>query len=542
MMTHVELPGSHRPAKAGSTRLRNADPQSHMEVTLNLRAPELPDANQVAAQRMSAQDFAKKFGASQADVDKVTQTLAKYGLKVEDVSLPSHTMRVSGTVRDVEAAFQASLGIYHSADQGDFRGREGSIQVPAELNGIVTGVFGLDQRRVARRKMATAPIHTTAAHGLAPMTPADLEQHYNFPPGDGQGQVVAIAEFGGGYFPDDVAAFSKKNGLPAANVKVQSVNLPALTLAQIKQLPPDQQQQEFDMSGEVMMDIQIVAGLCPKATIIVYFATFDEKGWVDLMSQVVSGNPSTPVSLSISWGLAEDDPNWSAAARTAINQRMQAAAMQGITVCVASGDDGSGDQLTDGKGHVDFPSSSPFVLSVGGTMLTTASSHKEVVWWQSPGRRTNKGGGATGGGVSTLFARPTWQNVNVTSINPGSITGRIIPDIAALSGPPFYDLILLGQDAPNGGTSASTPLWAALIARINAKLPAAKQQQFLAPLLYQAGTNGKPRGQSGCIDITSGQNASHPQPGKGYTAQKGYDAVTGWGVPNGNALLTALSS
>src|SRR6185312_10847741 len=234
MMTHVELPGSHRPAKAGSTRLRNADPQSHMEVTLNLRAPELPDANQVAGQRMSAQDFAKKFGASKEDIDKVTQTLEKYGLKVEDVSLPSHTMRVSGTVKAVEAAFQASLGIYHSADQGDFRGREGSIQVPAELNGIVTGVFGLDQRRVARRKMATAPIHSAAAHGLAPMTPADLEQHYNFPPGDGQGQVVAIAEFGGGYFPDDVTAFSNKFGLPAANVKVQSVNLAALTLAEIK--------------------------------------------------------------------------------------------------------------------------------------------------------------------------------------------------------------------------------------------------------------------------------------------------------------------
>ena len=132
----------------------------------------------------------------------------------------------------------------------------------------------------------------------------------------------------------------------------------------------------------------------------------------------------------------------------------------------ASGDDGSGDQIDDGNGHVDFPACSPFALGVGGTMLTkSGATVKEVVWWDSPGRRTNNGGGASGGGVSTKFARPAWQTVKVTSINRGSIDGRVVPDVSALAGEPLYSLTFAGKAQPNGGTSASAPLWAALLAK-----------------------------------------------------------------------------
>jgi kumamolisin len=323
------------------------------------------------------------------------------------------------------------------------------------------------------------------------------------------------------------------------NIKAVSVNAPAYTLQQIQQLPQPQQNDELDASGEVNMDVQIVAGLCPGASITVYFATFDQKGWVDLLNTVVQAKP---VALSVSWGAPEDSPDWTTSARDAINERLNMAAMLGITTCVSAGDDGSGDEMTDGKAHVDFPSSSPFALGVGGTMLTgTPPNVTEQVWWQSPGRRTGNGhSGAGGGGVSTVFPRPQWQNVNIKSINKNSINGRVVPDIAALAGPPFYDLTFLGNDAPNGGTSASAPLWAALIARMNAALPTAKQQRFLTPLLYGAGASGKPVGESGTRDITIGQNASKPQPGIGYKATPGFDAVSGWGVPDGMALLAAL--
>jgi kumamolisin len=168
-------------------------------------------------------------------------------------------------------------------------------------------------------------------------------------------------------------------------------------------------------------------------------------------------------------GTAEDDAAWSQAGRNAISERIATAALLGITVCVAAGDDGSGDEETDGKGHVDLPGSSPYVQSVGGTMMKGAvAPASEQVWWKSPGRRTRNGECATGGEVSVVFARPTWQQVHVASINRGSIDGRVVPDVAALAGAPYYDLIMLGKDNPNAGTSASAPVWAALIARLNA--------------------------------------------------------------------------
>jgi kumamolisin len=235
--------------------------------------------------------------------------------------------------------------------------------------------------------------------------------------------------------------------------------------------------------------------------------------------------------------LAEDDANWSKGAVQAIDQRLQQAAALGITVCVAAGDDGSADQESDGRAHVDYPGSSPHVLCVGGTMITGAT---DVVWWESPGERTQNGGGATGGGVSSVFPRPSWQDVSIASINPGSIEGRVVPDIAALAGPPLYDLIFMGQDQPNGGTSAATPTWASLIALLAGAPSSPWKPSFLAPLLYHSGDGGRTIGQMGCIDVTSGDNTSSTL-GKGYSAGVGFDAVSGWGTPDGDALLTALS-
>jgi len=223
-----------------------------------------------------------------------------------------------------------------------------------------------------------------------------------------------------------------------------------------------------------------------------------------------------------------------------INHRLQIAAMMGITVCVSSGDDGSGCGMSGPGAHVAFPGSSPFVLSVGGTMLApSAGGFDEVVWWQTPGRRTDDGfSGATGGGVSNLNERPPWQTIDIPSVNtdPKPISkGRIVPDVSALAGPPLYDLILNGEWSPGGGTSASAPCWAALIACINQELPAAKRQRFLPPLLYKVAM-----AKTGFRDIVSGNNTSHPDPGKGYAAGPGFDAVSGWGVPNGTALVAAL--
>jgi len=529
MTEHVRLAGSERPKKTDAVRVADLDPGETIEVTVTLAGPDLPEP--VPGDPRSHETLRRHYGADPETVKRVSAALQALGLHVEEHSELTRSLRVTGTVAQMEAAFRAGLGSYRAADGQLFRGREGELQVPAELDGLITGVFGLDQRRVAFRK---AQPSAAAAALTGPLSPSEIAAHYRFPAGTGAGQTVAIAEFGGGYFADDLAAFCAKNGTAVPKVTTASVNgAPILTLEQIQQLPQQQRTEQLADSIEVGMDVQIVAGLVPGAAIVVYFSTFDQKGWVDLFDEVIDGKPAAPMTLSISWGLAEDDPDWSKAALTAIDERLHALANLGVTVCAAAGDDGSGDQETDGRAHVDFPASSPYVLGVGGTMLEGTT---DVVWWESPGQRTTSGGGSTGGGVSVEFARPSWQDVRIPSLNPHSIDGRVIPDVAALAGPPLYDLIFLGRDSANGGTSAATPVWAALLARLAS---AGWKPGFLTPLLYQPAS--EPLGATALVDVTSGNNSS-PTPGRGYEAGPGFDAVSGWGVPNGAALAAALGA
>ncbi|MFF3913418.1 S8 family serine peptidase [Streptomyces sp. NPDC001852] len=513
---HVVLAGSARPAKAGATRLRDAAPQDQVRVTLTLRGP-VVTGDRIPVERSQ-------------DAEKTKAVLERCGLTVDEVRLEPGSIVASGPVSAMNAAFAANLGIYESPDQGEFRGREGELRIPAELDGIVTGVFGLDQRRMAQR----SAVKGSGFHGS--FTPDDLAKMYNFPAGQAEGQRIGIAEFEGFFTADDLQSFCDRHGLQVPQVEVVPLNLEPLSAQEFQQLSPQQQQDEIDAAGEVMMDVQIVAGLCQAAQISVYFATFDQQGWIEMIDRVVADRP---VAVSISWSRAEDNPGWSGNAIDEISKRLEGATKKGVTVCVSSGDDGAGHQSADGRAHVGFPSASPYVLSVGGTMID--ASGQEVAWWEAPGRRTDHGGGSSGGGVSVHFARPDYQqHIKVDSLNPDGIRGRVVPDVAALAGRPLYDLTFLGELRPNGGTSASTPLWASLIARINALLPPEKQQRFLTPLLYQGGANGTPLGRAACRDIAAGHdNASNP-PAVGYPVQEGYDAVTGWGVPDGVALLKGL--
>ena len=511
---HVSLEGSERGRKPNAVRVGDVDPASHVEVTVTLSQPE----------------------RWWDDAEVVRRVLASFGLTVEAEYPATGSLVIGGTAAQTEAAFDAGLGMYSHDRDGLLRGREGRVKVPGELDGVLSGVFGLDQRRVAHRLVPAGTPQTAAGEANAPVGHADLEQRYGFPDGDCDGQTIAIAEFGGGYFPDDVRKFCEMHGRALPQIETVSVGATPLTPAEIAALSAEAQGPALGESHELMMDVEIVAGLCASARICVFFAPFDQKGWIDLLDRVVATDPA-PVTLCVSWGLAEDSPDWSPAAVDAINQRLQAASRRGITVSAAAGDDGSGDQMHDEHAHVHFPASSPYVLAVGGTMLDGA---REVVWWSAPGDRSQPRGGSTGGGVSVRFARPGWQDVHVESLNAGGIDGRVVPDVAALAGPPGYSVVFDGQATLNGGTSAAAPLWAALIARIAAAAGAASRPPaFLAPLLYENGHDGRVRGVSAFTDITRGNNAS-PQPGVGYHARKGYDAVSGWGVPDGRALLESL--
>jgi kumamolisin len=273
--------------------------------------------------------------------------------------------------------------------------------------------------------------------------------------------------------------------------------------------------------GEVLLDIEVVGAVASKAKIAVYFAPNTDQGFLDAITTAVHDNTRKPSVVSISWGGAES--TWTAQSLTAYDQAFQDAGLLGVSVCCASGDDGSADNVADGAAHVDFPASSPNVLACGGTRLESSGGKisKEVVWNQGAGN------GASGGGVSDHFPRPTYQASAKppVSVNPTHFKGRGSPDIAGDADPATgYQIHVDGKDAVFGGTSAVAPLWAALIALINEQL--GKHVGFLNPTLYA-------KAASALRDITAGNNGA-------YQAGAGWDACTGWGSPNGQALLTAL--
>jgi kumamolisin len=250
------------------------------------------------------------------------------------------------------------------------------------------------------------------------------------------------------------------------------------------------------------------------------------------LQDAIAGNNNISV-ISISYGNPEDDPQgaWTAAGVQTVNGAFQAAISAGITICCASGDDGSGDGVKS-RAHVDFPASSPYVLGVGGTKLVASSLSppaikSEVVW-----NEVSQGEGAGGGGVSSVFTKPSWQSqANVPpSANPPHHIGRGVPDVAA-DADPESGVVVMHIDGkhlePIGGTSAAAPLWAALVARLNEGLNA--RCGFINPVLYAKCANGV------LNDITSGNNGA-------YEATVGWDACTGLGTPDGGKLLSALSA
>jgi len=281
---------------------------------------------------------------------------------------------------------------------------------------------------------------------------------------------------------------------------------PKVTVASVDGTPTNTKDQA---AGEVMLDVEVVAGACPKANIVVYFAAWTEQGWLAALDAAIHDDNNDPGVLSISWGAAEDTDIWTPQAMAQVNESLKEAAALGITVCVAAGDDGSSDAVNDGHAHVDFPGSSPYVLCVGGT--TIPKRGPDIAWKEGDGL-TSGNGGSTGGGVSAVFPRPPWQrNVKIASVNPGAIVGRCVPDLAAnadwTASP--YLLVIDGHLHPRGGTSAASPLVASLITLINAARPARKRVGYLTPVLYRKSASGKKTvGAAVCTDVQSGDNTT----------------------------------
>jgi kumamolisin len=526
----VALPGSERSARRGARAVGAPDPNEQIKITVLLRprkamaslasAKELTATSPHKRKYMSREEFAANYGANSEDVSKIEAFAHQHDATVVEVSQPRRTVVLSGTISALSEAFGVSLANYEHPD-GAFRGRTGPIYIPADLTGVIQGVFGFDNRPQARphfRRHKQQP--TSAPSGYTPLQVAQL---YNFPSGqNGTGECIGILEFGGGYKTTDLSTYFKGLKLSAPSITAVAVNGATNK--------PDPGANSPDT--EVMLDIEVSGATAPGANIVVYFSHFTEQGWVDAVTTAVHDSVHKPSVLSISWGFAEGQQIWSAAAIQAVEEAFQAAATMGVTVCVAAGDDGSRDQVDDGLAHCDFPASSAYVLACGGTSLKSSGTAitSETVW------NDGANGGAGGGGISDTIDLPTWQaNAHVPpSVNPGGRIGRGVPDVAGNADPETgYQILADGQSGIVGGTSAVAPLWAGLIACINQKL--GTPVGFLNPLLY-----GQVAKANALHDITKGNNDITGKIG-GYSAGPGWDACTGLGSPNGTAIGSALA-
>ena len=277
--------------------------------------------------------------------------------------------------------------------------------------------------------------------------------------------------------------------------------------------------------GEVLLDIEVIGALAPAAQVLVYFAPNTDAGFLDAVSDAAHATPA-PAAISISWGQSEDE--WTAQARKALDAAFADAAALGVTVTVAAGDDGSTDRATDGRAHCDFPASSPHALACGGTSLhadpAAGTVTSETVWDNGVGR------GATGGGVSDKFSEPAWQHGAGVPTRSTGRSGRGVPDVSGDADPQTgYQVLIDGTSTVIGGTSAVAPLWAALTARLVQAL--GRPLGLLQPVLYAGVSAGVV--QPGFRDIVAGNNGA-------FQAGPGWDACTGLGVPDGEALLAVL--
>jgi len=453
------------------------------------------------APRVTRGEFAHQHGADPTDIQSVRSFAHQHGLTETGCDQRRRVLHLRGTPSALEQAFGVTLGKYQ-VDNCQFVGCGHAPALPPEA----IAVLGLDQRPVA-----SPHFRVPNAQPATSYTPPQLGQLYSFPSGtDGTGQAIAIIELGGGYTDSDLSQYFSSLGISNPPKVV------AVSVAGGQNKPGG-----GDADIEVALDIEVAGALAPGATIAVYFAPNTDQGFYEAISQAAHDTTYKPSVMSISWGGPED--SWNGPSRTAMETALQDAAALGVTILSASGDNGSSDGVTDGQPHVDFPASSPYSLACGGTTLVAngQSITSEVVW-----NETASNEGATGGGVSVEYPLPTWQqNAKVPTTSSGG-TGRGVPDVAGNADPSTgYQILVGGQAQAIGGTSAVAPLWAGLIARLNQKL--GKPVGDVHAAIYQMGD-------SAFRDITQGNNGA-------YQAGPGWDACTGLGSPNGQALLDALS-
>jgi kumamolisin len=499
------------------------------------------------------------FGAHRGELQRVCRAAERLGFTVTDRDARTRLVTVRGSVATIERAFGVELRQLDTA-RGRRRGHGTPYAVPPSMSGLVEAVLGLDDIPLARPAAAAR-----APRAATTLLPQQLAEHYRFPAADGTGERIALLQLGGGFRPADLQAYFARLALKRPPPTTSGPNRP-VGRATLRHLvswmngtgphAPALDAPAARWTFETTMDIEIAAALAPGAAVDVHFAHDDAaRGIVTALRAIVHAR-RRPSVLSCSWDLgAAGDLATSSGRGTKsplalIEDALHEAAALGVTVCAASGDDGSTrDGAKGGPLGVVYPASSAAVLAVGGTSVEVVAGRPsgERVWnAKEAGLSFATGGGLARHPAGAGAGPPAWQRTTLARWLAGDPPGAVplasiargVPDVAANADFGSGCLLIVGGlDTRAGGTSAAAPLWAALVARLNGALrgKAGHTLGLLTPSLYT------PSAARTFTSIHEGHNNLKDVRGP-YQAARSWDPCTGLGVPDGERLLAVLKS
>lgn len=507
---------SDRAARAVDGGRLPPDTQIDFVVGLSLRRPDALD--RFVARRaggdepLAPDDFAAAYAPTAQEYGRVVTWLRAHGALVTRTAAGRTTVSAHATAAAVEALFSVELHQYADAD-GAFFAAAGPIAVSNELVGTVNGVVGLSGAGAWQPHLAWPDLSAGAA-----LAPADMEKLYGSAAitNPGMGETVAI--LGAGNPPDataDVGDFMKTYkpyGLTSAP------GYSTFLLGGPTREPPSSAGGEYI---ENVLDAEMVLSLAPLANIVHVIAATNTPGlFTDGISYIVNQVPQAH-AVTVSYGGCE---RGSAQETAVMNTLFAQAQAEGQQWFFASGDTGT-DGCRDGAGNkhitAGWPTSSPYIMGVGGTMI--GNGGVEIAWNQN----SAKGEAAGGGGPSEIFSKPAYQMGKTPNDN-----ARDTPDISAIAGGGGVFIAVKGQHGTVGGTSAASPICAGAWALVDQ----GKGGKGIPDALTKIYTLGS----GGFNDVTVGDNGGPDGASAGYPAAAGYDLATGWGSPNVASLITNL--
>jgi len=508
--------------------LRPRTPHHDMRQHVERMALQLPHSRQY----LSRQEFAQLYGTTEEDLAVVAAFAGEYMLEVEEISHPRRRLVLHGRLADLAKAFKVDFIHLDHEDHGVYRSHHGAVQIPADLENVVQAVMGFSVR-----SHYACPATASVQHAHQHLTdPRAVAKAYQFPNNaSGHGQTIAIIALGGGFHESDLDAYFQHLNLPKPKITVVEVggqkNNPAdpeavrafclqngvagIHRAQGKCHPLPHVRRNSTKSiedtVEITMDVELIGTWANGAHIVVYFTHNNARGKYEAFNAAIHDTVHRPSVISCSWGAPEG--RISRVLIDEMEHQFQAAALMGITVCAASGDEGAG---CDGFGepHANFPACSPYVLACGGTMPHHSPTQHvtETVWHEKIGGHMAE----SGYGESTVFPAARWQ---LDAGVPSQKGNRVVPDVAGKADAETgYAMIVGGSRIPGCGTSAVAPLWSSLAALLNEKLET--NVGYITPLLYDQ------RCRDGVDPVGS--------------SKAGWVPKVGLGTPRGSNLLEAL--